>query len=118
MLATPAMAQSPKFEEIRTPQAAKTYAKANIRAFGWAEKQWGCLEQLWTKESNWRPDAKNREAVKVNGQRVYAGGIPQILGMNPKVSIFEQVNKGLTYIEARYGSPCKALNFHNSRGWY
>lgn len=112
------MAQSPKYHEVRTPQAAKVYAKANIRVFGWAHTQWNCLETLWTRESNWRPDAQNKTAVRQNGKKVKAGGIPQILGLNPKLPVVVQVNKGLTYIKSRYQNPCTALDFHNRRGWY
>ena len=112
------MAQSPKFEEVRTPAFAKAYAKANIRAFGWAANQWTCLETLWTKESNWRPDAQNKIAIVQNGKKVKAGGIPQILGLNPKMPVVQQINKGLTYIKSRYGKPCNALNFHNRVNWY
>ena len=118
MVATPAMATSPKFQELRTPVAAKSYAKVHIRTFGWATSQWNCLEQLWTRESNWRPDALNKTSVRQNGKKVHAGGIPQILGMNPQLSIYEQVNRGLIYIESRYSTPCRALNFHNRAGWY
>jgi hypothetical protein len=112
------MAQSPKFTDIRTPEAAKVYAKSSLLAFGWAREQWSCLEQLWTLESNWRPNAQNRTSVRVNGKKVKAGGIPQILGMNPHTSVASQVNKGLTYIQSRYGTACRALNFHNRQGWY
>lgn len=118
MVATPALATSPIYKEVRTPEAAKSYAKVTIRTFGWGAGQWECLEQLWTKESNWRPDARNKIAVKQNGKRLHAGGIPQILGLNPAISIYQQVNRGLRYIDARYGTPCKALNFHIARNWY
>lgn len=112
------MALSPEFQEVRTPDAAKAYAKVTIRTFGWAAKQWGCLEELWTRESNWRPDAQNKISVKQNGKHLKAGGIPQILGLNPKTSVFQQVNKGLIYINSRYENPCHALNFHNKHNWY
>ena len=112
------MATSPKFQEIRTPVAAKVYAKASIRAFGWNATQWNCLETLWTKESNWRPDAQNKLAIVQNGKKVKAGGIPQILGLNPELPIAVQVNRGFTYIKSRYGTPCNALSFHVTRNWY
>ena len=122
MLATPASAQSPKIMDTRTPIAAKFHAKNQLSSFGWAKSQWGCLEQLWTNESNWRPDAKNKQAVTVvrNGKRfkVHAGGIPQILGLDPKTPVPVQVNKGLTYIKSRYQSPCGAKRFWDRHNWY
>lgn len=108
--------------DVRTPMAAKFHAKNQLSAFGWASNQWQCLEQLWTHESNWRPDAKNKQAVTVlrGGKRVkvYAGGIPQILGLDPKSPVTKQVNKGMTYIKSRYKSPCEAKRFWDRHNWY
>ena len=127
VLATPAIAQSPNFYEMalisRTPAIAKMYAQTQLNIYGWdAKTQWPALERLWTLESNWRPNAKNHQTVKmlVNGKWVkfYAGGIPQRLGLNPKTSVPFQVNAGLKYIKARYGSPVKALNFWDRHYWY
>jgi len=122
LLANSASAHSPKLMDVRTPQAAKFHAKSQLSAFGWASSQWKCLEQLWTKESNWRPDAKNKQAVTVvrGGKRVkvHAGGIPQILGLDPKTSVTIQVNKGMTYIKSRYQSPCGAKRFWDRHNWY
>jgi hypothetical protein len=30
----------------------------------------------------------------------------------------EQIDLGLKYIKHRYGTPSKALAFHNANGWY
>jgi hypothetical protein len=108
--------------DTRTPQAAKIHAQSQLGFFGWSKSQWGCLEQLWTKESNWRPDAKNKTAVTVMKQgkrvKVYAGGIPQILGLDPKTSVAKQVNLGMVYIKSRYQSPCGAKRFWDRHNWY
>jgi hypothetical protein len=80
------------------------------------------LETLWQKESNWRPAAQNKQSVTItkNGKKVkvHAGGIPQILGMSPALSVESQVGQGLKYIQTRYGSPCSALKFHLKRNYY
>ena len=69
-----------------------------------------CIEQLWHLESRWNYKAKNA--------RSSAAGIPQLLNMN-EPNPFRQIDKGLRYIEHRYsGSPCKALAFHNLKGYY
>ena len=108
--------------DIRTPQAAQVHAKNQLKVFGWTHAQWGCLKQLWTSESNWRPDAKNRQAVTVvrggKSVKVYAGGIPQILGLDPTTTVTKQVHLGMTYIKARYGTPCGAKRFWDKRSWY
>ena len=90
----------------------KAYAKDVVSA--WADNQYECLDKLWTKESNWRPEAFNKQ--KVMGKN--AGGIPQILGMSPKVPAPLQIDRGMKYIIHRYGTPCMAWKFHQRKGWY
>jgi len=123
-LATPALATAPKrVIVLRTPESAKIYAQTQLNKYGWNNKtQWLALHQLWTNESNWRPNAKNHTPVKmlIDGKWVkfYAGGIPQKLGLSPKASVERQVTVGLNYIKTRYGSPSKALAFWNKHYWY
>jgi len=103
----------------RTPEAAKAYAKTQLAKYGWnTPAQFACLLDLWTGESNWRPDAYNKQAVYQNGKPLHAGGIPQILGLDPDTSVEKQIERGFIYIESRYGSPCRANNFWHSNLWY
>ncbi len=95
-----------------TIQDSKAYARDIMLAYN--DNQFKCLEKLWTKESNWRSNAYNK--VKVMGKN--AGGIPQILGLSPDVPATRQIDRGFAYIIYRYGSPCKALKFHERKGWY
>lgn len=114
-----AEAQPEKELVARTPDAAKAYAKTRIDHFGWtSEQSWQCLLSLWTKESNWRPNAYNDTPVYQNGVGLHAGGIPQILGLNPNTPVEHQIERGFTYIEHRYGSPCSAWRFWQSNNWY
>lgn len=122
VVATPAVAQSPRIN-ITTPYEAKVHAKLQMNSWGWkAASEWSCLHTLWTKESNWRPTAQNKTAViQVRGGKrvkLYAGGIPQILGLNPTISVPQQINRGFTYIKSRYGSPCAAMSWWNRHKWY
>lgn len=103
----------------RTPEAAKKLARELIPSWGWkSDAQWQCLESLWTKESNWRPDAYNRQPVYQNGEKLNAGGIPQILGLDPKISVEEQLYRGFVYIQSRYSDPCSAWRFWTKNFWY
>jgi hypothetical protein len=95
-----------------TVDDSKAYARDMLLA--WEQNQYLCLEKLWTKESNWRPEAYNK--IKVMGKN--AGGIPQILGLDPKLPAPLQIDRGLYYIVHRYGTPCMAWKFHQRRGWY
>ena len=90
----------------------KAYAQDVLLA--WSSNQYECLDKLWTQESNWRHDAYNK--VKVMGKN--AGGIPQILGLDPKTPAPLQIDRGFAYIMHRYGTPCMAWKFHQRKGWY
>lgn len=90
----------------------KAYAQDIVQE--WADNQYLCLEKLWTRESNWRPNAYNK--VKVMGKN--AGGIPQILGMSTQIPAPKQIDRGFKYIMHRYGTPCTAWKHHQKKGWY
>ena len=90
----------------------KLYARESL--LSWQHNQWLCLDNLWTKESNWRHEAYNN--VKIMGKN--AGGIPQILGLSPDTNPTEQIDRGLDYISYRYGTPCSAWKFWQKNGWY
>lgn len=90
----------------------KAYARDTIQA--WSDNQFLCLEKLWHRESNWRPEAYNK--IKVMGKN--AGGIPQILGLSVDTPAPMQIDRGFAYIMHRYGTPCMAWKFHKQKGWY
>ena len=72
-------------------------------------KQFNCLDELYTKESNWRPEA-------VNGSHY---GIPQ--GNSEWLKDqdgWTQVVWGLKYIGNRYSEPCVALDHWSKYGWH
>ena len=82
-------------------------------------EQYPCLYELWTKESNWRPKAKNKSS--------HALGIAQlmprtwkILKIKPTSNGYRQVDAGLIYIDRHYGKGaiCKAYAHHLAKGWY
>jgi len=99
--------------------SAKDYARGQL-----SERQFKCLEKLWTKESNWRANAKSK---------THDMGIPQRhMKHNSKAQQEKflsdplgQVTWGLNYIRVRYQTPCNALAVWMSRadhrgvgGWY
>ena len=85
---------------------------------GWSERQWRCLDRLWTRESHWNARARNRSSG--------AYGIPQALparkmrsaGGDWRDSAETQIKWGLGYIARRYGSPCAAWGHSEAAGWY
>ncbi|MFJ9314923.1 lytic transglycosylase domain-containing protein [Pimelobacter simplex] len=93
-------------------------ARALLGEFGFSSDQFGCLDSLWTRESNWRVNADNPTSS--------AYGIPQALpgskmsseGSDWATNPATQIRWGLGYIKNRYGSPCSAWGHSESVGWY
>ena len=72
-------------------------------------KQFNCLDELYTHESNWRQEAKNGSHY----------GIPKGNSEWLKEQDgWTQVVWGLNYIGARYGEPCVALQHFKIKGWH
>jgi len=106
------MEQKATTERVWEIADSKAYAQDVVLA--WSQNQYRCLHKLWTKESNWRHKAYNK--IKVMGKN--AGGIPQVLGMDPKTPPPLQIDRGFAYIMHRYGTPCMAWKFHQKNNWY
>lgn len=93
-------------------------ARVLLPQFGFAADQFGCLDSLWTRESQWNPAAHNPSSG--------AHGIPQSLPGSKMASVgpdwetnpVTQITWGLGYIQDRYGSPCGAWAHSESHGWY
>lgn len=101
-----------------TPGSAQDIARQMLSSYGWGDDQFGCLVNLWNRESHWNYKAQN----KTSG----AYGIPQALpgskmasaGADWKTNPATQIKWGLGYIKGRYGSPCGAWSHFQSKGWY
>lgn len=106
-------------ELARTPFGAKKVAKSIlIDEYGFAEKEYKCLNQLWTQESNWNYKSRNKQSG--------AHGIPQALPASKmnvvstdwRTNPVTQIRWGLRYISIRYETPCKAWAKHKRSNWY
>jgi hypothetical protein len=86
--------------------------------YGWSSSEFSCLDSLWVSESNWNINATNSSSG--------AYGIPQALpaskmasaGPDWQTNPATQIEWGLDYISARYGSPCSAWSFKQGNNWY
>lgn len=93
-------------------------ARALMGDYGFSQDQFGCLDSLWVRESNWNVYADNPTSS--------AYGIPQSLPGSKMASVgsdwatnpVTQIKWGLGYIRDRYGSPCAAWGHSESVGWY
>jgi hypothetical protein len=88
----------------------QAYADIQLAAHGWSQgqaRQFGCLDRIWTRESNWN---------ELAGSPASAYGIPQAspgakmtaAGPDWQTSPRTQIRWGEDYIEGRYGTPCQA----------
>jgi hypothetical protein len=110
---------SRQVELARTPLGAKKVAKSILLdEYGFSEKEYKCLNSLWTKESNWNYKARNKSSG--------AHGIPQALPASKmnvvstdwRTNPVTQIRWGLRYISIRYETPCKALAKHKRSNYY
>jgi len=112
-----------KVRKVSTPKvssnAYQNYAHdLVINKYGWSEYDFQCLVKLWNRESGWNPNAHNKSSG--------AHGIPQSLpaskmrseGADYYTNGYTQIRWGLKYIKDRYGSPSKAWQHSQRKGWY
>jgi hypothetical protein len=100
------------------PGTAQSTAYNMMSSFGFDPKtQFGCLNNIWTRESGWRYNAANASG---------AYGIPQALpgskmasaGADWLTNPATQIKWGLGYIKSIYGTPCDAWSFWQANGYY
>lgn len=100
------------------PTEAQAIGKEMMLAAGFGEDQWGCLYNLWMRESGWRTTAGNVSSG--------AYGIPQSLPASKMAAFGDdyltnprtQIAWGLSYIKGRYGTPCGGWSSFQAKGWY
>ena len=100
------------------PGTAQSIAYNMMSSFGFDPKtQFGCLNNIYTRESGWRYNAENASG---------AYGIPQALpgskmasaGADWQTNPATQIKWGLGYIKSIYGTPCGAWAFWEGHGYY
>lgn len=96
----------------------RTIGRALLAEFGFSEDQFGCLDSLWTRESNWRVNADNPSSSAYGIPQALPGSKMASAGADWATNPVTQIRWGLGYIQDRYGSPCSAWGHSESRGWY
>jgi hypothetical protein len=100
------------------PGTAEAIAYALLPSYGFSQStQYGCLYNIWMRESGWVFDAQNASG---------AYGIPQALpaskmataGSDYLTNPRTQIIWGLGYIKTTYGTPCGAWDFELANGFY
>jgi len=83
----------------------KLYAHSRLVSM----EQFSCLDQLITKESNWRVDARNGSHYGLGQMKNAKYG---------KLDAFNQIDWTIRYITKRYGSMCNAWRFFKANGYH
>lgn len=96
----------------------RTIARALLAEFGFSESQFGCLDSLWTRESNWRVNADNPTSSAYGIPQALPGSKMSSAGADWATNPVTQIRWGLGYIQDRYGSPCGAWAHSEARGFY
>jgi len=93
-------------------------ARALLSEFGFSSDQFGCLDSLWTRESNWTWNADNPSSSAYGIPQALPGSKMSSAGADWETNPATQIKWGLGYIQDRYGSPCGAWGHSQSNGWY
>ncbi|KJL44942.1 hypothetical protein RR49_00093 [Microbacterium ginsengisoli] len=73
---------------------------------------------LWNRESGWRANALNPSSGAYGIPQALPGSKMATAGADWRTNGNTQINWGLAYISARYGSPCGAWAHSQATGWY
>lgn len=119
-LAALAESKAAAFTDERTLSQSdpKDIARALLGEFGFSSDQFGCLDSLWTRESNWRVNADNPSSSAYGIPQALPGSKMNSAGADWATNPATQIKWGLGYIRDRYGSPCGAWGHSQSNGWY
>ena len=92
-------------EAITNTDYLKLYAHSRVIDYN----QFICLSKIIYKESRWNPQA-------INGSHY---GLGQMRSKHYRnLDAYRQIDGTILYIKGRYGSMCKAWEFHKAKGYY
>jgi hypothetical protein len=100
------------------PTSPQEIAMGMLKKYGWSSDQFGCLNDIYLRESNWSPSADNPASGAYGIPQALPGDKMAAYGADWQTNPATQLAWGLAYIRDRYGSPCGAWGFWESHGWY
>ena len=107
---------------IADPQEIESFPNIKIYAFEkvlnrWGDDQWIYFTDLIKRESNWNSEAKNRES-SAYGLGQFLNSTWKIVDCKKTTNSYKQIDCTIDYIEKVYGTPKKAIEFHNKNNFY
>jgi len=112
-IGTPSKSPNPEPTKATMEQKKANKALAKKIAwvgYGWKDKEWTCLDKIFTKEARYDHLAKNKSGSS-------AFGIGQRLKETSKEPMV-QILHTYKYIQHRYKTPCSAKKWHTRHNWY
>ena len=82
----------------------QAYAAEMCSTYGWSQTDFECLVSLWYKESRWNPNAYNSSSGAYGIPQALPGSKMASAGSDYQTNYKTQINWGLSYIKARYGT--------------
>lgn len=101
-----------------SPADLQAYALSLLGNYGWNSSEMAPLILLWNRESSWNYTATNPTSGAYGVPQALPGAKMVTAGLDWKTNGATQIKWGLAYIKGRYGSPTKAWEHEQSKGWY
>lgn len=99
----------------KTQGAAQAAARQMLGEFGFSQKQWPALRDLWDRQSGWRRNATNPLSGAYGIPQALPGNKMRSAGADWMTNSATQVKWGLGYIKNRYRTPNNAWAKWNAR---
>lgn len=96
-----------------TVGGAQSYARSRL-----SSSQYSCLDSVVRHESGWNHRATNPSSGAYGLMQALPGSKMSSAGSDWRTNPVTQIKWGLSYMNARYGSPCGAWNFWLKNRWY
>ena len=101
------------------PGSAQSIAYNMLASFGFSPTTFfGCLKDMWDRESGWRYDAENPASGAYGIPQALPGSKMASAGADWQTNPATQIKWGLGYIKSIYGDPCKAWAFWQVNHYY
>jgi len=105
------------------PGSAQAIALGMLSSFGFgadssSNPRYGCLVNLWNRESGWNYQAENPYSGAYGIPQALPGSKMSSAGADWQTNPATQIKWGLGYIQSIYGTPCGAWNFELANGYY
>lgn len=113
------VAPKPKYTRPKATRKSGSYtsAKAYARSV-LSSTQYSCLNSLFMRESGWQVNATNPSSGAYGIPQALPGSKMASAGPDWRTNGVTQVKWGLSYIRARYSTPCGAWAHSQRTGWY